>query len=369
MRLWSTHFLKALGLFVLLSATAGVLGTSCQRRPLIDTGYNNLVEVDIDISNISNVTCDIYNASIPVPEIEPQMMHVLFFDPESGGVVTQNFITDKGTDEQGRESLSGSIVVPPGEYKLLAYQFDTESTIVKNYESYEDAYAVSENVSESIRSRYAALAAAMKSKSSEEDGSETKDEEREEEEELIVTHEPDHMVVARSENEVIPYHTGVYTVRTEASSVVETYYLQIKVEGLKWVSSATAFLSGMASGKTLAPNSQITQPESTVYVKLVKSKDGDADVICNIFNTFGRISGSQNDLAVTFDISTTDGRSVQRTFDISDLFLTDNAVLHHWLLLEETITIDPPEDPGTEESGGFAPSVEDWEEEHHSFVI
>lgn len=358
-----TYFSALCSLAICSVAVIGV-SSSCQRRPLIDPGNNTLVNVSVDISNIQNVTCDIYNEDIPVPTIDPQMMHVLFFDLETGDMAAQNFITDKSEDEEGRPVIGGSIVIAPGNYHVLAYQFDTESTIVKDYESYDGAYAVSENVSENIRSRYAAIAASMKLKSddtSDGDGGSG-------DEELLVTHEPDHMIVARIEDEYIPYHTGVYTVKTVAESVVETYYLQIHVEGLKWVSSATAFLSGMASGKILAPNEQITDPENTIYVKLVKSKDGDKDVICNIFNTFGRISGSQNDLNVTFDISTTDGRTVQRTFDISDLFLTENAVKHHWLLLDEVITIDPPEDP-TDDSGGFAPSVDDWEEENHSFVI
>lgn len=98
-----------------------------------------------------------------------------------------------------------------------------------------------------------------------------------------------------------------------------------------------------------------------------KSDDKGEPVICAIFNTFGHPDGSDNKLEVTFDIITKDGKSVQRSFDISSLFLTDDAVRHHWLLLDETITIDPPTPSGG--SGGFEPSVDDWEDEHHDIIL
>ena len=53
-----------------------------------------------------------------------------------------------------------------------------------------------------------------------------------------------------------------------------------------------------------------------------------------------------------------------RTFDISGLFETENAIRHHWLLLDETIKIDPPPT-----GGGFDPKVDDWDEEHHDVII
>ena len=90
-------------------------------------------------------------------------------------------------------------------------------------------------------------------------------------------------------------------------------------------------------------------------------------VICNVFSTFGRIENSRNELLVTFDIKTIDGRIVQKEFDISDLFLSEECIKHHWLLLEETITIDPPEISSS--GGGFAPEVEDWENENYDVEL
>ena len=65
-----------------------------------------------------------------------------------------------------------------------------------------------------------------------------------------------------------------------------------------------------------------------------------------------------NKLDITFDITTVDGKIVQKTYDISDLFLSEDAVRHHWLLINETIKIDPPTSTG---GGAFDPKVEDWD--------
>jgi hypothetical protein len=68
---------------------------------------------------------------------------------------------------------------------------------------------------------------------------------------------------------------------------------------------------------------------------------------------------------VTFDIKTHDGQVVQEVFDISDLFLTPECIEHHWLLLDQEIVVPPPLSSG----GGFAPEVNDWEEERSEIIL
>lgn len=174
-------------------------------------------------------------------------------------------------------------------------------------------------------------------------------------------------MAARSEAEIVPYHDGVHEIRLEATTLVETWYIQIKVDGLEYVSGAQAFLSGMMSGRMLASAEGVTEPENTVYFTLQKGEDGGAPVICGLFNTFGRVPGSQNGLKITFDIRTKDGRTVTEEFDITGLFSSEEALDHNWLLMEQTITIDPPENPGG--GGGFQPEVGDWDDEHHDIII
>ena len=100
-------------------------------------------------------------------------------------------------------------------------------------------------------------------------------------------------------------------------------------------------------------------------VQSQKSDDKGKNVICAVFNTFGRIPESDNNFEVTFDLAVKGGTSVRKTFDISNLFLTENAVKHHWLLLEDTIKVEPPKDLG----GAFEPKVDDWEDEQKDIVI
>lgn len=325
---------------------AFLLITSCERRPLLDPGLITKVRVEVDVRAISNVTCDIYNTAIPVPKIDPEVMHILFFDRNNGQLSAESFISEKEIGEDGKTVFAGDVAILPGDYRMLIYNFGTESTIVRNHYTWEEAEAYTNKVSEKTLSSYR-----------------TRNENADE----IVVYEPDHLLVASNERECIPYHTGLHTISTNATSVVESYYLQIKVDGLEYVSSAQAFLSGMVSGNMISHNQRITDPENTVYFTLTKSEDKGVPVICNVFSTFGRVENSHNKLEVTFDIKTIDGRTVQKSFDISDLFLSEDCIKHHWLLLDEVIKIDPPETPST--GGGFAPEVEDWEHENHDVIL
>ncbi len=329
-----------------------LLMAACERRPLEDPDSLTQIRINLVTMNIKNVTCDIYNPLIPIPEVIPEVMHVLFYENESGRVVTENFIQNTGKDENGYTYVSGNIHINPGTYKLLAWNFGTESTIIRNYEYWHESEAYTGEVSDDIVKAYKSK---VQKDNSKVPGEET------------IVYEPDHLFVASNEEEIIPWHeAGEYTIHAEASSVVRTWYLQIKVDGLQYVSRAQAFLTGMAGSNILSENRIITDPPATLYFSLQKSKDGEEPVICNIFNTFGRIENSTNRLEVTFDLRTIDGRTVQKTFDITEEFNSPEAIEHQWLLIEETIKIDPPPNPG---GGGMNPSVTEWEEENLDIPI
>lgn len=316
--------------------------TSCQRRPLEDPDYNTRVKVQINTRAIMNVTCDIYNDKIPVPEIQMDVMHVIFLQENSDDIACETYITNSEVDESGQKVFYGDISIVPGTYRLYAYNFGTEATLIRDQYVWNNVEAYALSVPERISSAYATKVP-------------TAD----------FTYSPDHLIVARSPQETIPYHSGIYTVNTEAKSVVESYYLQIKVDGLEYVNSASAVLSGMSSANYIARGERVDDPQSTIYFTMQKSDDDGEPVICAIFNTFGRPDSSANDLEVTFDLQTKSGK-VQRTFNISDLFLSENCIKHHWLLLDETIHIDPPK---PDKGGGFDPGVVDWETENHEIIL
>ncbi len=331
----------AAGAALTLLCAAFIIG-GCNRRPLEDPSEVSDIMVKVNIDSIRNVTSDIYNAKIPAPVIEPTAMHVIFFEQGEDNVAAETFITDISYDENGNRFLSGDIAILPGDYRMLIYDYGTEYTIVKDFYHYDRAEAYTESAPYSVLSRFNTKDSSVPN----------------------ILNEPDHLVVSSNEHEVIPYHSGTYTVTADAHSVVESWYIQIKVQGLEYVSTAQAVLSGMVSANFIAYDNRVEDPEATIWFKLEKSDDDGVPVLCTIFNTFGRIPQSQNDLAVTFNIKTSDGRTVSRTFEIGDLFLSEPAVKHNWLLIDETITIDPPE-----QRGGFDPAIDDWDEEHRDIEL
>ena len=317
---------------------------SCQRRPLLEIEHNTRVKVRVNLEAIANVTCDVYNEKVQVPAIEPVAMHALFYDYDTEKIASEAFLSDIAVDEDGVRSVSGSISLLPGNYKMLIYDFGTEATIVKDYYKWKECVAYTEEISPALKKSFASKAGI---------------------EDSYIVYEPDHLVVAKNEKEFVPYHDDVHTISVDARSVVESYYLQIKVQGLEYVASAQALLSGMVSSNKISSDTKVVDPEATLWFSLEKSDDQGVPVICAVFNTFGRIDRSTNNLEVTFDIKTHDGQVVQEVFDISDLFLTPECIEHHWLLLDQEIVVPPPLSSG----GGFAPEVNDWEEEKSEIIL
>ncbi|MGN0188449.1 MAG: DUF5119 domain-containing protein [Candidatus Cryptobacteroides sp.] len=324
-----------------------LLLTACEFRPLNKMDFQTDIQVDVNIDAVLNVTCDVYNEKIPLPQVESNVFRVLFFDTEEDRLLGDSFIYDSYTDPgTGSKGIKGKISILPGEYRMMIYTFGTESTLIGDYDSWDNSRAYTSSLSENDL-RTLALKAP--------------DGER-------INYQPDHLLLVSHERETIPYHTGVYTVMAEARSIVESYYLQVKVQGLQYVSSARAILSSMAPSSALATRTPDYENPVSLYIDLLKSEDGGEDVVCNVFNTFGRIPGSTNGLKVTFDLKTVDGRTVTREFDISDLFESEDCIKHHWLLIEEVIDVPKPPETGSG-GGGFNPIVGDWEEERHEIEI
>lgn len=323
---------------------------SCQLRPLHDPDFSTRIQVKVNINAVANVTCDVYNEKIPVPDLTPDAMRILFFDMHKDKLLAESFITDVQKDATGQISVSGDLSILPGDYRMVIYQFGTEATLVSDYDSWDKSLAYTDPLSDDMLKSLALKATA---------GSDNQ----------LLRYQPDHFLVARNEKETIPYHSGVHTIHAEASTIVESYYLQVKVEGLEYVSSSRAILTSMSPSAGLVSAEATLDPAAAIYIPLLKSDDKGAPVICNVFNTFGRLPESTNELIVTFELRTVDGKIISKNFDISDLFLSPECIEHHWLLVEETIVVPPPEntDPGT--GGGFDPSVGDWDEEHHEIEM
>ena len=331
-----------------LWATVAVLcavfiATSCHRRPLDEPDYRTSVRVAVNTDGIRNVTCDIYNDRIPVQKIEPEVMHVIFFDAATGKYVTEDFLQNVSTAADGRRVVSGEVYLGPGSYRMLAYDFGTEETKIRDYHDYAKACAFTDPAPSNVLTRFSTKGG----------------------EEPNILMEPEHLEVASRELEVIPYHDDPWTISADAHSVVESWYVQVRVDGIEWVNSAQAVLSGMAGASLIATDTKVNEPEASVWFTLKKSEDNGEAVVCAVFNTFGRIPNASGNLQITFDVSTVDKKTIRKTFDITDLFQTENALRHNWLLIDETIKVEPPKSSG----GAFDPKIDDWDEEHRDIDI
>ena len=331
---------------IVLMMALVLAAVGCERRTLLDPSFTTELNVMVNIDAVQNVTCDVYNPNIPLPNIKPEMLRVLFYEPGKNRVAGESYISSISTNADGNRVISGRVGVLPGEYEMVIYNFDVRSTQIRNDQSHATIEAHTSPVSSTLASRFETRVG----------------------EKLDIRYQPDHLIVATSPNEYIPWHEEVHTIHAEAKSVVETYYMQVKVEGLEYVSSAQAVISGVAGSNLIGNRKRVDSPETAVYFTLVKSEDKGVLVLCNTFNTFGRLPESRNMLYLTFDIHTVDGRAITKEFEISHLFETQECIDHKWLLLNETIVVPPPATPPSNE-GGFAPEVGDWDREEHDIIL
>lgn len=340
--------------YTLLFCTA-LFGVQCNRRPLVDPGNTHYVRVYVD-EELKNVTTGFYDPALPRPEYgSPEALKVILCDPASGHIVAERYLRNQGNDSRGH-FYDGYIVADPGKYCLLTYNFGTESTLLRNEQLYHGAEAYTDEIPEHIHDR---LSRAGNT-----------------DERIVYT--PDHLFVDRCETVSIPYQNRIDTLRNAAgdyfsgSSIVKSYYLQIRVKGAQWISSAEALLTGMAGSTTLHDGCIQTNDPVTLYFDMAcndgtQRSNGEATLYAT-FSTFGKLPEQTNRLDLTFDIITTDGRALTATLDITDEFSELDAVQHQWLLLDEVLDIpepDTPEDGG----GGFTPGIGDWEDIDTDIII
>ena len=182
---------------------------------------------------------------------------------------------------------------------------------------------------------------------------------------------------------IIPYSEHVDTLRAtdgtphfNAQSIVKSYYMQVKVIGAQYISSAVSLLNGM-SGSINLENGQVDNEKPvTVYFEMFSNSPSarakiDEAVIYTTFGVFGRIDDMANMLEVTFDFMTTYGVPYSTTLNISANFDAPEAVSNQWLLLQEVITIPepPPSTGGDSTGGGFTPSVDEWNDVESDIII
>lgn len=338
--------------------------TGCKHRPLEEMQIieNIFVKVYFD-EEIRNVSYGFYDENKRRPEYNsPQSMRVMFYDYESGKLVTERYLNDCGEDEEGYY-IQGLMGVPEGRYNILAYNFDTKETKTKNDDIYAGITAYTQYLSDS-EVKYIF--------SSRSDANEYEE---------PVHRQPDHTFTARVEDfrveapgpaqapDTLKTKNGKYPV---AKTMVKSYYFQFNVKGVEYVRSAVALITGMAGSKNMHKDEMIDDDIVSIYFGLNNGKEKrsiDADentVAYATFNTFGKLPHTEGYIDVTFEFKTIYNTVQTETFHVTDMFETEQVKEKQWIIIEKIIEIIPPEGS---EGGGMTPGVNDWEEIEGSITI
>lgn len=343
----------ALAAAVLLAAVLLLAG--CTRRPLLESSEAVRIMVKVDVKAVANVTTDIYNEKIPVPDLNTDMMRVLVYDPDTKNLLTQSFISNKSYDGEGNQVFTGSLAISHGDFDFLVYNFDTPTTQISSESNEMQILAYTGSIPESLRSKYGVT-------KSDDEGA------------VAINYEPDHLVVAREPGLRVSPHDTLVVIHTTARTIIDTYYLQVHVEGMQYASAATAVITGLSPSNHIGPDIRTDDPTAAVCFDLLKSTDdniagANKDVLCAVFNTFGKVEDADSDLHVTFNVTDTAGNLLKYDCDLNTVFRSEYAIRYHWLLVDDTIVIpNPTPNPGPN-PGGFQPQVDDWTEEEGTIVL
>lgn len=339
--------------------TLSIMTVSCDFRPLVEPGNTHYVRVYLD-EHILNTTEGFYNPEHVKPTYKrPEIMRVTLGDKSTGRVVAERYLRNHGNDARGHY-YDGYIICDPGEWSLLAWNFDTEATQVSD--------PTDQHLSKAYTNRIAShLMAGISSRLDKTKTDRTSSPEK-------IVYEPDHLFVASDPEVSIPYSADIDTLRTPggdyftASTIVEAWYIQVNVKGLEYVSSALGLVTGLAGSKTLSDAGLDCDDPVTDYFEMTarKASEGsDTGVIYATFNTFGKIPDTSSGLEVTFDFQTNYGKALSARIDITEEFRKENAVKHRWIILDKTIEIPKGESGG----GGFSPGVNDWNDINTDLII
>lgn len=336
MRLFSKIFALA------LCALAFV---GCVRRDLTEPDSRAMLRIRINTKAVTNVTENIYNEKIPLPNISSDVCHVIFYNQAGDKLLSEGFLSEKSYDENGDEVFSGNVSLSTGNYRIMAYNFDTPTTQVRDVNSWHTATAYTSEISDALRAQLSGRA-------------ELSD---------YIYYEPDHLFVARDAERYVEVHEGEHVLELDATTIIDTYYVQIRVKNIEVASSATAVLTGLSSSNNIGDNIRNEQESSAIFFELHKSTDENItdenkDVLCAVFNTFGKIADASSNMYITFNVVTREGEIVEKEIDMTPIFLTEDARERHWLLVNEVWELPKPTTPPST-GGGFNPEVDDWDDE------
>lgn len=335
----SRHILAAL---LLLTVTA------CQRRPL----EMSSVSINLNLRIKLNVQVNGQYQELP----EPEMMRVMFFNPETDNLITESYLPAKG----------GRITLPPGKYKYIGYNFDTESTLLRNDRNFNSIEAYTNEVPKSLKASMINAILYGKKTNTKADDDETEWAEAVEQmEENPVVYEPDHLFVSRKDVEILNV-SGDQTIEADAETIIETWKITLRIKNAKYIASAKALITGQIASNFIGlPKEEgKTDTDVTLLFDMKAGSDSDEnDFLEGQFNTFGKNPAVESRLWLTIIIKTTGGETLEWHQDITEEYTTEMAHEEQIIQLEDEIEVPEPANPEGG-GGGFQPGVDDWNEEN-----
>ena len=294
---------------------------SCERRPILTADYTVILNIDINK--------DVTNYEVPK---DPSIMRCVFYDSESGAFVSQSFLPPTG----GQVSL-----VPDRTYDVLVYNFDTESTWLKEENWFHKIYASTSLIPDSFKTKLR---------------SRTTDSKVDEEN---IVYDPDHLFVGRINDVFVPARSTeapTLILDSNAETVVESWLLDVtEVTGVENVGSIMGVVTGLVEHNKIGLNQKSEEFVSVFFDTPVIDENGR---VTARFNTFGYNPESGMNQVLTLVFTDIAGNDHHFDFDVSDAFQNDNGDQH---IIIETDQIHIPK-PMTSGSGGFVPKVDEWED-------
>ena len=321
--------------------------SGCERRPL-EYGSSNL-DLRLNIKLDVKVNGQVKN--LPKPE----MMRVMFFDPDTYELVTESYLPAEG----------GRISLPPGRYKFIGYNFDTEATLLRNDRNYYSIEAYTNEISSALKSSLLSSIQYGRSAATKTGDDRAWSAAFSKVMENPIIYEPDHLFVSHQDIEV--FNTSEpQTIETEAETIIETWKISVKISNEQYIASARALITGQIASNFIGlPKEQgKTDTDATLMFDMDAGSDSrENDVLVGTFNTFGKNPNVESRLWLTIIIKTVGGDTLEWHRDITEEFTMDDAINDQTIHIEDgEIVIPEPENPAGG-SGGFQPGVNDWDEE------
>ena len=320
----------------------------CQRRPLEYPTSNINLRLDLHLNVVINGKVE----NLP----EPEMMRVIFFDPNTYDLYTESYLPATG----------GRISIPPGTYKLMAYNFDTEATLLRNDRNFYTIEAYTNEVSAALKANLINALRNGKSATTraEGDGDSAWESALEKMAQNPVIYEPDHLFVSR-EDVVINSTDEEQVIEASAETIIETWEISVRIKNGEYLSSARALITGQIASNFIGyPKEEgKTDTDVTLMIEMKAGSDAeDNDILVGQFTTFGKNPSADSRLWLAIIVKNSSGETVEYHKDITGDFMSDEAITDQIISIVEEIEVPEP-DPGTGGGGGFQPGVDDWEHE------